>query len=115
MNPKTRLKKKGDKIWFEKLLKPHCEICGKKALQVHHFYYKSSYGYLRYDKDNGISLCLGCHFVLHHQDPHRIEDKIIAGRGKKWLAELKKKAYNRPEGSYLTMKWVREQIKELEK
>ena len=78
MNPKQRLKLKADKLWYLKLIQDECELCDNYAIQVHHFYYKSSYGHLRYDLDNGISLCRGCHFVLHHQDPKKIEDKIFA-------------------------------------
>lgn len=92
----TKQRNKADKLWFRKYLQPKCEICGGKAIQLHHYFYKRNYPHLRYDKENGISLCKGCHFVLHYQDSHRIEDKIIAKRGKKWLTALKKKAYNPP-------------------
>lgn len=104
--------RRADKLWYQRLLKRKCEVCGKKAIQVHHFYYKGSYGHLRYDLDNGISLCQGCHFVLHHQDPKKIEEKIIAVRGKKWFNKLQKKSQNRP-SSFKTIKYYEEVIKNL--
>jgi len=113
MNPKSRLQHKADKLWYLKYLRPACEVCGKKAVQVHHFYYKGSYGHLRYNKDNAISLCMSCHFILHHQDPKKIEIKIIEARGQKWYKRLQEQALNKPEGSYLTMDYYRDKIKEL--
>ena len=115
MTKKQQLRKRADKLWYELLLKPECEICGKPARQVHHFYYKSSYGHLRYDLDNGISLCQSCHFVLHHQDPKKIEALIIENRGKKWHNKLQKKAQTPPPPSYQTIKYYEDIIKKLEK
>lgn len=111
---KQKLKAQCDKLWFHKYLKERCEVCGNKAVQCHHYYYKSNYGHLRYDEDNGISLCMGCHFVLHHQDPKRIEDKIKEKRGKNWEQRLRKKAYTEPRGSYLTIGYFENKIKELQ-
>ena len=111
---KKRQEKEANKLWYLKYLKDRCEVCGNGGiLQGHHFYYRSSYGHLRYEPENHITLCKGCHFVLHHQDPHRIEDKIISNRGKKWLAKLKKMAYNKPTGTYLTIKYYQDAIEKL--
>ena len=111
---KKRLRNKADKLWYEKCKKGKCEVCGNTATQVHHYFYKSSYGHMRYDEDNGVSLCTSCHFLLHHQDPHRIEDKIIAVRGQKWLDKLKKKAYAKPKAGYQTIGYYKGVIEELE-
>jgi len=89
---KAKLRSEADNLWFRVNLKDKCEVCGEKAIQVHHFFYKSSYGHLRYDNDNAISLCQKCHFILHHQDPKIITDKIIEKRGKEWYNKLKEKA-----------------------
>jgi len=112
-NPKTILMKQADKLWYLKLKKPKCEVCGEKAIQVHHYYYKGSYGHLRYDLDNGVSLCQGCHFVLHAQDPKKIEQQIIAKRGQKWADNLKAKS-KEIHKSYQTIGYYREVIKELQ-
>lgn len=113
-NKKAKLRKTADFIWYQVCLQPECEVCGKGGvLQVHHFYYKSSYGHLRYCIENGISLCRGCHFVLHHQDPKKIEEQIIKKRGRYWYNRLKKKSQKRPEPSYLTQQYYENAIKVL--
>ena len=93
---KQQLKRKALRLWFEAYIQPDCEICPNKAVQLHHFFYKQNYPYARYLESNGISLCKACHFVLHHQDPKTIEEKIIAKRGNKWLRELKEQRDTRP-------------------
>lgn len=110
MNPKQRLRNEADKIWYEKHLEENCEICGcSEHLQVHHFYYKSSYGHLRYNDNNAITLCRGCHFILHHQDPKKIEEKIIAQRGNRWFKSLQKKSREKL-FSFQTISWYNKQI-----
>lgn len=112
MNPKTKLRKQCDRAYFKKLLKPECEVCGKPSIQVHHFYYKGSYGHLRYDLSNGISLCQGCHFVLHARDPKKIEEQIIKVRGIEWYETLKKKSRENPQ-SYQKISYYKEILKQL--
>ena len=111
---KKQLRKIADVLWFHKLLKPQCEVCNKPSQFVHHFYYKSSFSHLRYELDNGISLCKSCHFLLHTKDPKIIESKIIEKRGQKWLKKLTKKAFQKPKPSFQTEKWYNEQIKQLQ-
>ena len=88
-NKKRKLAKIADKLWFELLIKPKCEICPDKAIQVHHYYFKSNYGHLRYDLNNGVSLCQRHHSVLHWQDAKKIEERIVESRGQKWYNKLK--------------------------
>ena len=121
MTNKQKLKTKADKLWFQKGMEGladdfdvvKCQICDDNAYCLHHFYYKSNYGHLRYDFDNAVPLCKKHHFLLHHQDPKKIEDMIIQERGKKWFNRLKKKAYQRPKSSYLTIKYYEDIIKKL--
>jgi len=113
MNKKTKLMKQCDRLWFAKLFKPICESCGLPAKQVHHFFYKGSYGHLRYDLDNGISICQSCHYRIHFKDGKVIVDTIIKKRGDKWYKSLKAKALNRPQGSWATVKYYQIKIKEL--
>ncbi len=113
MNKKQRLRNKCDKLWFTKLYSEECEVCGKRANQVHHFYPKGLYGHLRYDLDNGISMCMGCHFSHHHRGNPEIHQIIIEKRGKKWHNRLKKKAKNRPTSSYLTILYYQDIIDNL--
>ena len=111
---KKRLRDKADKLWYLKYLKEKCEVCSAPAVQVHHYYFKSSFGHLRYNEDNGISLCQKCHYLLHTRDPKGIEDKIIKARGQKWLDRLKKKAYTKPKAGYQTIGYYKGVIEELE-
>ena len=109
-NPKVSLRNKADNLWSKAYLKERCEVCGSDyCLQAHHFYYKSSSGHLRYTKENHITLCRRCHFVLHSQDPKKIEDIIIDKRGEKWHNELREKS-KETHSSYTTIGWYRENI-----
>jgi len=113
MDKKKRLRKEADRLYFQVCLKPKCEVCDKPAIQVHHFWYKGSYAHLRFDIDNGISLCVGCHFVLHHQDPKKITDQIVEKKGILWYNELKKKALGRSKVSFQTIFYYENVLKEL--
>ena len=112
-NPKTRLRNKADQMAYKKYLKPICEICGKPANQLHHYYPKSVYNHIRYLKENLISLCMACHFKLTHCDK-RWEDKIREKRGEKWFKDLKEKAHDKPKSSYLTIKYYNDKIRVLQ-
>ena len=113
---KKRLRDKADNLWFKKYLKTSCEVCGQSdVLQGHHYFYKGSYGHLRYNKENHITLCRGCHFVLHHQDPKKVEEKIKEARGKSWYNKLKKQAQKPPINYQTTIGYYETAIKELTK
>ena len=120
-NPKQKLRSQCDKLWFQRVMDLHgdddygtpCLACQENsAVQAHHFYYKSSYGHLRYDLGNGVPLCQKCHFVLHTQDPKKIEDQIIARRGLKWYNKLKKKSQE-IKMSFQTIGYYRKTIESL--
>ena len=70
-----------------------CEVCGKPISCLHHFHPKSVSNALRYDWDNLIPICNGCH-SRHHQagDPF-IHGTIIQIRGKKWHDTLLKRRW----------------------
>lgn len=67
-----------------------CEICGGTYSCKHHFFPKSKSATLRYDEDNLISICVGCHLGHHMGDP-RVHKKLIDLRGDKWYNDLVKK------------------------
>ena len=113
-NPKIRLRKKCDHLWYLKYIKPHCEICGSNyQLQAHHYYFKSNYGHLRYSKENHITLCKRCHFLLHAQDQKKIEEKIIEKKGRAWYNRLRQQAQNPPPNFKTTMGYYKGIIEEL--
>ena len=110
---KKRLRKEADKLWYQKYLKPACEICGSTGIrQAHHFFYKGSYGHLRYSEDNCITLCMGCHFTLHSNDPKKIEQIIIERKGKVWYNRITKLSKEK-HYSFQTIGWYRENIERL--
>jgi 5-methylcytosine-specific restriction endonuclease McrA len=45
-----------------------CEACGKRSTVLHHHIPKSRSAALRYDLDNLVYLCMGCHFAHHNGD-----------------------------------------------
>lgn len=116
MNPKTKLQKKADNLWREIILrraKGRCEVCGKRAIQAHHYYRKGGYGHLRYDLNNGIALCTACHFSIHFTAKcNEIDKKIRDKRGKKWENSLYKKSKQKKE-SFKTIKYYEQVIKKL--
>lgn len=114
---KKRLENKGLKLWKQLVINsfPICEGCNNEPTETaHHFWYRSNYGHLILDLDNGIGIGRSCHFTLHHKDPKEIEEHIRAKRGEEWYQRLKTKAYNRPNPGYKTLKWLNEQINKLQ-
>ena len=96
-NKKKKLRGMADRLWYRAYLKSFCEVCGiNYQLQGHNFYYKGSYGHLRYLEENHITLCKKCHFVLHHQDPKKITDQIINKRGQEWYKKLRDISREKP-------------------
>lgn len=114
MKNKKKLRSKADQLWFSALKKKECEVCrGKLRLQVHHFFPKSQFGHLRYDEDNGVTLCGSCHFAHHSKSNPKIHQAIVAKRGIKWYNKLAEKTRENP-SSYQTIKYYEEVIKRYE-
>jgi len=111
-NPKTVLQKKADRLmqeWGRRKYKI-CLVCGKKHSCLHHYYPKSTSARLRYDKDNLINLCGGCHSSHHWGNP-AIHNKINKVKGEAWLKRLTKKK----EGYVKTnMQYYRDIINDIE-
>lgn len=110
-----QLRSKADGLWQQAVFKKWGDkcVCNQPAYCGHHFYYKGSYGHLRYDLDNGVPICSHCHFLVHTKDPKKIEDKIKEKRGDQWLKDLRLKANQTP-SSYRGVKWYKENIEFLE-
>jgi len=95
MDKKKRLRNKADRLWYRKHLKDHCEICGREANQVHHFFPKSGYNNIRHDDDNAISVCQGCHMAIHFRGDPEPNQIIIKNRGEDWYERLLAKSKQR--------------------
>ena len=92
----SSLRETADRLWFVAVRKKNfpfiCKSCNKTAQQIHHFYPKGSYSDLRYDLDNGVPLCMGCHFRLHHVSDPAINEAIKENMGTRWSNRLSAKA-----------------------
>lgn len=94
-NPLTSLRKKCDKELQIKgrELYDSCEICGKPISCLHHFFPKSVSANLRYDWDNLIPICQGCHMRHHQAGDPKIHATVIEKRGGlKWYNDLAKRS-----------------------
>ena len=68
-----------------------CLLCTRPQQVMHHFIPKSVSSRLRYDWDNLIPLCNGCHNRLHQSGDPEYELRIREIRGKKWHESLRKR------------------------
>lgn len=99
---KKRLGMKADALWQKcvKLERPRCEVCGKPVTVGHHFFPKGSCSELRYELQNGIGMCIGCHLKIHNAEPpacyvvrdERGEDWYDALWARRWLECRRSKA-----------------------
>lgn len=85
-----------------------CFLCNKENQVLHHFFPKSVSSYLRYDWENLVPLCNGCHMRLHQSGDPRYEQMIINQKGEAWYQYLESHARD-----YVKVdKWYYENIKE---
>lgn len=87
-------KKRLDKLWQRAITARdrYCQICGKtEGLNAHHIYSRSRLN-TRYDCENGILLCPGCHcfssLLSAHKAPRAFLRWLENRKGKKWLDML---------------------------
>ena len=113
-NKIKKARKKADKLFQEigLYLTPKCECCGRPATEIHHFIPKSLSTYLRYDLENGISLCRSCHFAHHSKYDPEIYEKMTANKSPEWFAHIKSK---RQEFVKPTLAWYESKILTLTK
>lgn len=82
----TKLMKTADRVyqeWGRKTYKKCC-ICEGKYSCLHHFILKSQSLFLRYDKKNGVPICVKCHCKIHMQQDHVLIFKIEEAMEKIW-------------------------------
>ena len=103
-----RLKKKCDKAlqdYYRSLMR-NCESCFVKPANVaHHHVPQSRSNNLRYDDDNLILLCQGCHMMHHNGDP-RISHNYRENKPRDWEEQLLEK-------QYVFKKYGEEELKEI--
>lgn len=92
---------------INRLMYPDCEVCGKAMTTGHHFFPKSTSARLRYEFDNLIPICNGCHMQHHQAGNPRIHATIIKKRGKEWyelMDNLSREKVQVTVGYYRTIK-----------
>lgn len=83
----TKLQHKGKELYQK------CEVCSKPMSCLHHFFPKSVSSRLRYDWDNLIPICNGCHMRHHQANDPTIHGTILKKRGQAWYEVLIVKKY----------------------
>ena len=92
-NTYSYYKKKCDRLfqdWFTSQ-NPVCEICGKATTVGHHFITKGASFSLRYEPNNMIPCCTGCHLGFHSSRSSQFIAKTIMKRGNDWYKDLERK------------------------
>ena len=92
------LNKKLDELWSRAVRKRgYCELCLKQppevVLHAHHIYSRRHYQ-TRWDVDNGVCLCTGCHLYKAHKDIQEFSDWVVAHYGSTKIEILRNKTKN---------------------
>jgi len=93
---KSYINKKKDKEWAEAVKERdghRCQYCGKTTfLNSHHIFSRSNF-LTRWDLDNGITLCSGCHTLSSkfsaHKTPIEFIDWLIDKKGQDFINKLR--------------------------
>ena len=91
----STLRNKCDKALQEAVRRVYsdCMVCGGTLSCAHHYFPKSTASCLRYDWENLIPICQGCHFRHHNGDP-TIHNKVNEVKGRDWCINLEIKKRN---------------------
>ena len=92
LKERKALIKKLDKLWSQAVKDKANNICEKcqrvsKGLNSHHVVGRR-YMSTRYLIENGVALCVNCHFNIAHQNPVEFSKWILAKRGEEWYNRL---------------------------
>ena len=94
-----KIREKKDKQWSQAIKERDgfkCLHCGKdKYLNAHHIFSRNNYK-VRWDMDNGVTLCSGCHTMSSkfsaHKTPIEFIEWIKGKWGEEWYERLRAKA-----------------------
>ncbi len=88
------LKDELDKLWSKCVRyrdKNKCQLCGREGNNPHHIFTRSRLN-TRFDLDNGITLCCGCHTLNPNLSAHKAPRNwwiwLESKKGKQWVNEL---------------------------
>lgn len=90
------INKQLDKLWSQKVReRGYCEYCGKRppevVLHAHHIYSRRHFS-TRWDVENGVCLCTGCHLYKAHKDIQEFADWVLLHFGLEYVEKLREKA-----------------------
>ena len=92
------LNKQLDQLWSKCVRESvgRCELCGRTSpevvLHAHHIYSRTHRS-TRYDLDNSVCLCMGCHLYTAHKSVQEFADWVYEKLGQEKLDALRKKAH----------------------
>lgn len=94
---RKKLVKELDKLWSQAvhlIYKNRCGGCSKNGNQAHHCFTKKAHPSVRWELDNGILMCFGCHILkVHRRGNYEFARDILIERiGMERFIELKEKA-----------------------
>jgi len=84
------------------------------TVDVHHIFTKGAYPAIRFDIDNGICLCRGCHWKVRRKQ-EEFRDFLIQYRGHDYYEALKTRAMLHKKVDYAMALIILERIWEKEK
>ena len=98
-NSPGKVNKRKDKEWAKKIKERDnykCIKCGKTTyLNSHHIYSRNNHA-IRWDIDNGVTLCSGCHTMSSRFSAHKTPLEFVLWikekRGDEWFNRLREKA-----------------------
>jgi len=82
-------------LWSQAVLKMdsyRCQRCDSPATQAHHIFSRR-YQAVRYEVNNGVSLCYPCHIYWAHSEHEKFRDFILGWMGEQKFNLLKLLAY----------------------
>ena len=110
-----------DSLWAELIknrVEGKCEKCGLPGQNAHHLVGRRNYA-VRYDLENGVYLCSGCHSLRKdsaHQNPLDFMEWLEKYKGKKFITDLKMRSnfYYKPDFK-ITRLYLKTELKKYER
>lgn len=77
----AQMRKRLDRLWFERIYERDKRVCQRckrgDTLAAHHIFGKKAYPAGRWNLDNGVLLCYGCHIHFAHARPEEFRRWVI--------------------------------------
>ena len=105
------IRKSLDKLWSENIRfrDKKCIHCGSTFRIAAHHIFSRRYSSVRWDLDNGVSLCYPCHIHWAHSKYEEFRDWVIELIGDKY-EDLKRRAYEIKKFSPTELKILKKEL-----